>query len=137
MYNSTKTNHGNYSFFSYLQRGLQLCSIREFKAFRKRYLPDQSCLSNLIMLIDYYVAFFRYGAIVSDYFEYQFWKKKHCERREYVTMFFSRKIQHHYNHGDKEVFIDKLKFNEIYRDFRTIKSFDMQRGGRCFCRICE
>lgn len=79
----------------------------------------------LFLLFDYYTSLVRYGATVSDFFEYQFWKKKNIERSEYVTMFFSRKIQKLFNRGDKTVFIDKVKFNDIYSDFRSIKSMDL------------
>lgn len=129
MYKSTKENHGNYNLFTYLQRGVELCSIKEFCRFRRKYRPNLSFIGSCIMLVDYYICLIRYGATVCDYFEYQFWKKKHCERKEYVTMLFSRAIQKRYNHGDKEVFIDKLKFNKVYSDFRTTKSMDMNRGG--------
>lgn len=77
------------------------------------------------MMLDYYGSLLRYGAIVSDYFEYQFWKKTHIERSEYVTMLFSRKIQKLFNKGDKTVFIDKIKFNKTYSRFRSIKSMDL------------
>lgn len=77
------------------------------------------------MLLDYYSSLIRYGATVCDYFEYQFWKKRNVERAEYVTMLFSMKIQKMFNHGDKEVFIDKIKFNKTYVKFRSIKSMDL------------
>lgn len=77
------------------------------------------------MMLDYYGSLLRYGAIVSDYFGYQFWKKTHIERSEYVTMLFSRKIQKLFNKGDKTVFIDKIKFNKTYSRFRSIKSMDL------------
>lgn len=69
----------------------------------------------------------RYGATVSGFFEYQFWKKKKIERSEYVTMLFSRKIQKLFNRGDKTVFIDKVKFNKTYSNFRSIKSMDLSK----------
>lgn len=124
MYNSTKINHGKYSIVTYLQRAFGLCSPKEFHLFRKQYFPQINCILSFLMLLDYYVCLMRYGAIVSDYFEYEFWKKRHCVRKEYVTMLFSRKIQNKYNHGNLEVFIDKLMFNERYKDLRTITSFD-------------
>ncbi len=80
---------------------------------------------NIIMLLDYYSSLIWFGATVSDYFEYQFWKKKNVARSEYVTMLFSRKIQRRFNKGDKTVFIDKIKFNKTYSDFRSIKSLDL------------
>ena len=125
MYNSTKENNGNYTISSFIKRGLELTSIKEFNRFVKNYLPEISCARKFFLLLDYYTSLIRYGAIVSDYFEYQFWKKKNVEREEYVTMLFSRKIQNIFNKGDKTVFIDKVKFNKVYADFRSVKSMDL------------
>lgn len=125
MYHSTKENKGNYSLVSYIQRGLELTSPKEFNSFQKRYLPELGLCRKFIMLLDYYTSLIRYGATVSDYFEYQFWKKKNIERAEYVTMLFSRKIQKIFNRGDKTVFLDKVKFNSTYSDYRSIRSMDL------------
>lgn len=125
MYRSTKENKGNYTIATFIQRGLELTSIKEFNRFKINYLPHISRIKSFMMLLDYYTALIRYGAVVPDYFEYQFWKKKNVERAEYVTMFFSRKIQKIFNKGDKTVFIDKVKFNKVYANFRSIKSIDL------------
>lgn len=126
MFRSTKENKGNYTISTFIQRGLELTSIKEFNRFAKIYLPEIGWAKKIMLLLDYYTSLIRYGAIVADYFEYQFWKKKNVERAEYVTMLFSRKIQKIFNKGgDKTVFIDKVKFNEVYADFRSIKSMDL------------
>lgn len=125
MYRSTKENKGNYTVKTFISRGLELTSIKLFNYYIKSYLPKQSKVTNLIMFFDYFSTLVRYGAVVADYFEYQFWKKKNVERAEYVTMFFSRKIQKIFNKGDKTIFIDKVKFNKVYAEFRTIKSMDL------------
>ena len=125
MYNSTKENNGNYTISTFIKRGLELTSIKEFNRFAKIYLPRTNYIRKFFLLLDYYTSLMRYAAIVSDYFEYQFWKKKNVERAEYVTMFFSRKIQKIFNKGDKTVFIDKVKFNKVYADFRSVQSMDL------------
>ena len=79
-------------------------------------------------LLDYYWCLARYGATVTDYFEYEFWKKRHCERKTYITMLYSRKIQKMFNKGDVEVFLDKVKFNKAYAKYRTIKSYECVGG---------
>lgn len=38
MYRSTKENKGNYTIGTFIKRGLELTSIKEFKTFRNRYL---------------------------------------------------------------------------------------------------
>ena len=125
MYRSTKENKGEYTLKTFIKRGIELTSISEFNSFRKRYLPQIGGVKCLFLLFDYYTSLVRYGATVSDFFEYQFWKKKNVERSEYVTMLFSRKIQKLFNRGDKTVFIDKVKFNKTYSNFRSIKSMDL------------
>ena len=125
MYYSNKENQGSYTIVSYIKRGLELTSVKEFNKFRKRYLPNQAWSKNVFMLFDYYSSLIRYGATVCDYFEYQFWKKTNVARSEYVTMLYSRRIQKIFNRGDKTVFLDKVKFNDIYSKFRTIKSIDL------------
>lgn len=129
MYYSTKENHGKYTLTTYIKRGLELCSPREFFSYRKRYLPKLGTFRSVVLLLDYYTSLAKHGATVCDYFEYQFWKKTNVERAEYVTMLFSHKIQKRYNSGDLEVFIDKVKFNNTYAAFRSIKSFEMNPNG--------
>lgn len=125
MYHSTKENNGNYTITTFIKRGLELTSIKEFNRFRKSYLPQLGGVNSFLMLLDYYSSLVRFGAVVPDYFEYQFWKKKNVERAEYVTMLFSRKIQKIFNKGDKTVYIDKVKFNKTYAAFRSVKSMDL------------
>lgn len=125
MYRSTKENKGNYTFTTFLKRGIELTSVKEFNRVRKKYFPQMNFIKRMVMLVDYYTALLRYGAIVSDYFEYEFWKKKNIERAEYVTMFFSRKVQKIFNKGDKTIFLDKARFNKVYADFRNIRSIDL------------
>lgn len=126
MHDSNKENQGNYTVRTFIKRGLELTSVTYFRRRMKEYLPNASTIKTLILLIDYYTSLIRYGAVVSDYFEYQFWKKRNVERAEYVTMLFSRKIQKIFNKGaDKTVFLDKSKFNKIYSDYRSIKSMDL------------
>lgn len=126
MHDSSKENQGKYTVSSYIKRGLELTSIKYFRLRMKEYLPGTSGIKTFILLLDYYTSLIRYGTVVSDYFEYQFWKKRNIERAEYVTMLFSRKIQKIFNKGaDKTVFLDKSKFNKTYADFRNIISMDL------------
>lgn len=126
MHDSNKENQGNYTFSAFIKRGLELSLVTYFRRSMEKYLPHTSKVKTLVLLLDYYTSLIRYGAVVSDYFEYQFWKKRNIERAEYVTMLFSRKIQKIFNNrDDKTVFLDKSKFNKIYSDYRSIKSMDL------------
>lgn len=140
MYSSTKENKGNYTIITFIKRGLQLTSVKAFNSLAKSYLPETWWGKKFLLLIDYYTCLVRYGAVCCDYFEYQFWKKKNVERAEYVTMLFSRKIQKIFNSGDKTVFIDKIKFNKAYADFRSIKSMDLSTeefSKQDFVKACD
>ena len=46
MYNSTKENNGNYTISSFIKRGLELTSIKEFNRFVKNYLPEITAKKN-------------------------------------------------------------------------------------------
>lgn len=129
MYASNRENYGRYTLVSYIKRGWDLCSPNSFLAFRKGYEFPETTPSAFWMLLDYYVCLIRYGATASDYFEYEFWKKRHCERKTYVTMLYSRKIQSIFNKGNIDVFLDKEKFNVAYAKYRTIKYFSFAVGG--------
>ena len=128
MLNSTKENHGNYTLVTYIKRGLELCSPMEFLSYMKEYLPKRSTLKTLFLGIDYYWCLIRYGATVCDYFEYQFWKKRSCERAEYATKRKAQNIQNFFNVGDKEIVIDKKKFNKKFSRFRNIGNFYFDEG---------
>lgn len=139
MYNSTRENHGQYTLISYVKRAWTLCSPKYFISFGK-YNGFRTMLL-VSWLLDYYWCLVRYGATVTDYFEYEFWKKRHSERKTYVTMLYSRKIQKMFNKGDVGVFLDKEKFNAAYAKYRTIKNFSFFLGGvndfRKFCKECN
>ena len=142
MFASTRENHGKYTLMSYIKRGWELCSPKSFISFRKGYDFIESAPGVFRMLLDYYVCLVRYGATASDYFEYEFWKKRHCERKTYVTMLYSRKIQSIFNKGDIELFLDKEKFNKAYSKYRTIRNFSFTAGGGInefhrFCKECN
>lgn len=70
MYRSTKENKGEYTLKTFIKRGIELTSISEFNSFRKRYLPQMGGVKCLFLLFDYYTSLVRYGATVSDFFEY-------------------------------------------------------------------
>lgn len=80
MYRSSKENKGNYTIATFIKRGLELTSLKEFNRFANSYLPEiGGGIKKLSLLLDYYSSLVRYGATVCDYFEYQFWKKKNVK----------------------------------------------------------
>lgn len=124
MLRSTRENHGNYTFRTYVQRGLELCSPKLFFEYRDEYLSDWKTFRSILLMLDYYCCLVRYGTTICDFFEYQFWKKSAYERSKYISMFYSRKIQKVFNTGDKEVYLDKTVFNKKFAAFRTAAEFE-------------
>ncbi len=117
MYHSLKRADGTYSPLGYLRRAMQLTGP-ELKQYFRDYLPKAGFFTRARLTLDYYGCLVRYGAIVSDYFEYEFWKKKACVRKQYITKLYHRKIQKRFNTGRTEPLSDKLLFNEVFREFR-------------------
>lgn len=77
----------------------------------------------LWMLFDYYWSLIRHGAIVADYFEYEFWRKSNYERKEYVTMLDAKRITKYFNKGRIELFNDKEKFNKFFAKYHKLKDW--------------
>ena len=118
MYRSLKKEDGTYSFVGYIHRAIQLTGAAELKKYFATTLPDAGPLKRVLLSIDYYGCLIRYGAAVCDYFEYEFWKKKGCVRKQYITKVYSRKIQKKFNTGSIEPLSNKSIFNEYFQEFR-------------------
>lgn len=129
MYNSNSKNGGKYHIFSFIKRGLLLVSPSEFHRFKMLYYPEMSFIKEMQWLCDYYMCMILYGATVSDYFEYEFWKKKRCIRKEYITMLKSIRMQKFFNHGSPELLVNKKKFNAHFAELRGIHNFYFEDGG--------
>ncbi len=123
MYESNSENKGQYSALSFIKRGLQLVSPIEFFKFSRIYNPGATWLQRLYMMLDFYLCVLRYGTIVSDYFEYEFWKKKACVRKTYITMFHSIRMQRFFNHGSPEKLVNKRLFNEHFSAVHGLRNF--------------
>lgn len=141
MYHSLKRTNGTYSLAGYLKRGAKLTGIPELKKYFNRRMPDAGILRRIGISLDYYGALIRYGATVSDYFEYEFWKKRACFRKEYITKLYHRKIQKRHNIGSTEPLSNKLLFNEVFKEFRAgIRGFTFDRSEDeflAFVRECD
>lgn len=140
MYKSLKKEDGTYSCFGFLRQGWSLANPARFLSALHRRLPETSLLQSMGLLLDYYACLFRYGAIVADYFEYEFWKKRACVRKEYITMMMNKKIKRVFNHEPTGVFRNKLLFNEKFAEFRNLRCFDFGKGSKddflSFVRAC-
>ncbi len=140
MYNSTKKEDGTYSKLGFLKRAFDLCNpkcfIRTFFDYRKNKSIPGNCIRHLF---SYYVSLVKYGAIVPDYFEYEFWKKSASEKNTYITMSRNKKIKKECNHEPLGIFRNKMLFNETFRDYRNLLTFDftVHGGVNEFIAFCE
>lgn len=126
MYKSLKKDDGSYSNFNFIRRGFQLVNPSLLLEHMSK------CNGGVMMFFDYYYSLLRYGATVDDYFEYEFYKKTYCVRKEYITMLESRRIQKKMNTGDTHILNDKLRFNEYFDEFRNIRNFKFDKGQEAF-----
>lgn len=123
MYNSNDTNKGQYSKLAFIKRGLALVSPMEFFRFCNSHTPEKTVFERLAMLVDFNFCIIKYGTIVSDYFVYEFWKKRANVRATYITMLKSIKMQKFFNSGSPELLVNKRKFNEHFRSVRSLQNF--------------
>lgn len=130
MYNSLKKEDGTYSAGGFLRQGWSLVNPAYLAKFIKRCRPRASLFEKMGMMVDYYCCLVRYGAIVDDYFAYEFWKKRACVRKEYITMLMNKKIKRVFNHEPLGIFRNKLLFNEKFADLRNLRCFDFSKGGK-------
>jgi len=70
-----------------------LCNPKSVKGYIKRRMPEANFIQKFGIYLDFYWCLMRYGAITNDYFEYEFWKKKGCVRKTYITMLWNKKIK--------------------------------------------
>lgn len=122
--NNLKKSNGGYSKLNYIRRGFQLVNPAHFFGTKKKYVPGFGFVSSILMAVDYYYCLVRFGAIVDDYFEYEFWKKSDYVRRDYVTMKDAKRFRSILNKQLADVLRDKVRFNEFFKDFRTIQMYD-------------
>ncbi len=73
------------------------------------------------ILFDIAVCNILYGATISDYFYYRFYKKKRCERKTYATARDKNRFYNAVNAGyqskERQLVQDKDKFNEAFAEY--------------------
>lgn len=91
-----------------------------------------TAVMKICLMVDILWERLRYGTELQDYFQYEFFKLKNCERRNYMTFSKLRYTMQICNDPQKrEIFDDKVLFNQkfskyLYRDWLdvTIASID-------------
>lgn len=72
----------------------------------------------LAIKFDFIYSVIRDGAGMNDYFEYEFYKKRHNERQTFIVRRKRKVIANNFNNKRKvEYFSDKSKFNKLFQKF--------------------
>ena len=93
------------------------------------YMDSQDLHGKLLFikfLFDIAVCNILYGATISDYFFYRFYKKKRCERKTFVTARdknrFYKAVNADYASEERQLIQDKDKFNAAFGEYLMRKS---------------
>jgi hypothetical protein len=79
--------------------------------------PGRRPLVRALYLLDVGAAFLVYGASVSDYFACEFYKKRHCERRRFITIRGANRMFGFLNDPEGTVDVrDKSRFHQRFAD---------------------
>lgn len=92
--------------------------ISRFKQMKHDYIGKTSCIMTCWYIIDYALSLLIYGASISDYFAYGFYKLRPSGRNEYITFKRYHKIMRVANKKeDIRLCRNKLDFNKHFSDF--------------------
>ena len=79
---------------------------------------DLNMLQKTLVLIDLAVSIVIYGVGITDYFQYQFYKRRHLDRKDFIVhrkrMWLVRTFN---NKEDRLIFDDKARFNSVFNNY--------------------
>ena len=79
--------------------------------------PGRRPLVRALYLLDVGAAFLLYGASVADYFACEFYKKRHCERRRFITIRRANWMFRFLNDPQSVLDVrDKSRFHKLFAD---------------------
>ena len=79
--------------------------------------PGRRPVVRALYLFDVGAALLLYGASVSDYFACEFYKKRHCERRRFITIRRANRMFRFLNDPQDAVVVrDKSRFHKLFAD---------------------
>jgi hypothetical protein len=92
--------------------------FNKYRNMREEHFEQIPLLMKFIINADFFLSFFLYGSSITDYFQYEFYKKKHIERKTFITFRKYRWIQKICNKSETcSIFLDKSKFNIMFKEF--------------------
>ncbi len=90
---------------------------------------DLSLLRKLVIIADLAFSIVIYGAGITEYFQYRFYRRSHRERREFMVyrqrMWLVRKLN---DRADREIFNQKPLFNQTFRAYLGRQWLDMREA---------
>ena len=105
--------------------------ISRFKQMKHDYIGTTSHIKTLWYIIDYAFSLLIYGASISDYFAYGFYKLRPSGRNEYITFRRYHKIMRIANKKeDIRLCRNKLDFNKYFADFLGREWMDTKTATR-------
>lgn len=91
--------------------------VNRFYQMKHNYIGKTTFVYTMYLWFDYFVALFFYGASISDYFAYGFYKLRRRGRNEYITYRRYLEIMRIANDKkDIEICRSKIKFNQYFSD---------------------
>lgn len=114
-------------------------TYRKFTTGVENHFKKSNLIIKFIIGIDFLFSYIIYGASVSDYFQYMFYKKRHMEKKTFVTCRKYKKLYKKYNNPeDSNKLKDKALFNSLYGDYIKREWLDIKE---CtleeFKKFCE
>lgn len=101
--------------------------IKKFDLLMKTFIaPNLSILKRIEIIVDFCMCVILYGAGINDYFQYNFYKRRHADRKNFIVGRKWKKIIKICNYKIKqEEFDNKCKFNKEYSEYLGRRWLDM------------
>ena len=101
------------------EKGYFMARLKKINEMLKDYVDhDLNILQKLFVLIDLAFSIVIYGVGITDYFQYQFYKRRHLDRKDFIV--YRKRMWLVRNFNDQEgrlIFDNKARFNRIFNDY--------------------
>ena len=101
--------------------------IKKFRLLMENFVaPNLNLLKKIGIILDFCICVVLYGAGINDYFQYNFYRRKHSDRKNFIVGRKWKKIIRVCNKKiNQKEFDDKCKFNYIYSEYLGREWLDM------------
>ena len=102
--------------------GMMITSIKaQITSFNELYetlIADGEKYNKVFLFVDYLICAWRYGSSASDYFDFEFYNKRHNARKQFFCYKLKRKLfRTVQDYSKKDIFDNKIKFFEAFEPF--------------------